>query len=70
MLLTIALLACNGSTPPPPAEPPPPPPPTHRETTALWRDLIQESWRAELDVSGLLIDMGAPDQHKYTSRER
>ncbi len=66
MLLTIALLACNGSTPPPPAEPPPPPPPTHRETTALWRDLIQESWRAELDVSGLLIDMGAPDQHKYT----
>ena len=37
-----------------------------RGSDALWRDLLRESARAELDVAGTLIDFGTADQHKYT----
>lgn len=65
MLHLIATLACTTEPAEPPA-PPPPPPPTHRETTELWRDLVDEAWRAELDEGGLFINMGEAEQHKYT----
>ena len=32
------------------------------------RSLLDEAGRAELDSDGLLIDLGAPDQHKYVRR--
>lgn len=32
------------------------------------RSLLDEAGRAELDADGLLIDLGAPDQHKYVRR--
>ncbi|GAB4529067.1 MAG: hypothetical protein Tsb0020_46030 [Haliangiales bacterium] len=31
-----------------------------------WRSLLDEGSRAELELGGLLIDLGAADQHKYT----
>lgn len=62
----LLLLACSGTDPVIEAPPPPPPPPSHRETHQSWRSLTHEVWRAELSVGGLLVDMGDPDQHKYT----
>lgn len=32
----------------------------------VWRDLLGESARAELDIAGPFIDFGTADQHKYT----
>ena len=32
----------------------------------VWRDLLGESARAELDIAGPFIDLGTADQHKYT----
>lgn len=32
----------------------------------MWRDLLKESGRAELDRGGPFIDLGTSDQHKYT----
>ncbi|MEM9489437.1 MAG: sulfatase, partial [Myxococcota bacterium] len=32
----------------------------------VWRDLLVETARAELDIGGTLIDFGTGDQHKYT----
>jgi arylsulfatase A-like enzyme len=36
-----------------------------RAGLATERALIDEAFRAELDVDGLAIDLGTPDQHKY-----
>jgi len=37
-------------------------------TPTVTRSLLDEAGRAELDSGGLLIDLGAPDQHKYVRR--
>lgn len=37
-----------------------------RRTGEVWRDLLEESGRAELDRGGPFIDFGTSDQHKYT----
>ena len=36
------------------------------QSAEVWRDLLAESSRAELDSGGPLIDFGTADQHKYT----
>ena len=36
-----------------------------RAGLATERALIDEAFRAELDVDGLVVDLGTPDQHKY-----
>jgi hypothetical protein len=36
-----------------------------RAGLATERALIDEAFRAELDVDGIAIDFGTPDQHKY-----
>lgn len=44
--------------------------PSARATGVVWRSLLDEAGRAELDVGGqgggLIIDFGTADQHKYT----
>ncbi|MCG8421460.1 MAG: sulfatase-like hydrolase/transferase [Proteobacteria bacterium] len=35
----------------------------------MWRDLLYENARAELDVRGPVIDFGTAEQHKYTRGE-
>lgn len=40
--------------------------PSRRATLDAHRPLLDEVGRAELDVGGVIIDFGAPDQHKYT----
>ena len=40
--------------------------PSVRPTKTLYRDLLAEAQRAELHDDGLTIDLGTPDQHKYT----
>jgi choline-sulfatase len=39
---------------------------SRRTQLQSYRPLIDEVGRAELDVGGVLIDLGSPDQHKYT----
>ncbi len=41
-------------------------PPSARKGKDTLRSLLDEAPRAELDAGGLLIDMGGPDQYKYT----
>jgi arylsulfatase A-like enzyme len=40
--------------------------PSRRSQLRSFRPLLDEVARAELDTQGLLVDLGAPDQHKYT----
>jgi arylsulfatase A-like enzyme len=40
--------------------------PSRRTQLRSYRPLLDEVGRAELDAGGLLVDLGAPDQHKYT----
>ncbi len=40
--------------------------PSARLSMRSWRPLLGEAMRAELDVTGIAIDFGTSDQHKYT----
>ncbi len=40
--------------------------PSARLENRVWRALLREALRAELDVSGTVINFGTSDQHKYT----
>lgn len=62
--------AATAGTPPPAAaiqgQAAPPKKPSVRPKLDAFRPLLDEAARAEIDISGLFIDLGTADQHKYT----